>query len=129
MQNISFILLLVCFFTCSSCDKAPVEKPEDLISEDKMIVLLTDIHLAEATFTNRHYQDSLISKSSSANFYYSVLGKHQVADSVFERSYVFYLSRPRKFEKMYRQVMNNLNEMEQGFSGRGKELIDLDINK
>ncbi|MDD4143080.1 MAG: DUF4296 domain-containing protein [Prolixibacteraceae bacterium] len=129
MQNISFILLLVCFFICSSCDKPPIEKPADLISEDKMIVLLTDIHLAEATFMNRHYQDSLISKSSSANFYHSVLGKHQVPDSVFEKSYVFYLSRPKKFEKMYRQVMNNLNEMEQEFSGRERELIDLDLNK
>jgi hypothetical protein len=30
---------------------------------------------------------------------------------------------------MYRLVMNNLNEMEQEFSGRERELIDLDINK
>lgn len=129
MQKISFILLSVCFFILLSCDKPPVEKPADLIGEEQMIDLLTDIHLAEATFMNRHYQDSLLSNSSSANFYYSVLKKHQVADTVFEKSYVFYLSQPKKFEKMYRLVMNNLNEMEQEFSGRERELIDLDIKK
>jgi hypothetical protein len=129
MQKISFILLLVCFYTYYSCDKPTVEKPGDLISEEKMIALLTDIHLAEATFMNRHHQDSLLRNSSSANFYYSVLKKHEVADSVFERSYVFYLSRPKKFEKMYRMVMNNLNEMEQEFSGRERELIDLDLKE
>ena len=129
MQNISYILLFICFIIFSSCDKPPIEKPEDLIGEDQMITLLTDIHLAEATFMNRQHQDSLLSKSSSANFYYSVLEKHQIIDTVFEKSYVFYLSRPKKFEKMYRQVMNNLNEMEQQFSGREEELIELDSNK
>ena len=129
MQNISYILLCVCFLIFFSCDKRPIEKPEDLIGEEKMISMLTDIHLAEATFISRHHQDSLLRKSSSANFYYSVLEKYQVADTVFEKSYVFYLSRPKKFEKMYWQVMNKLNEMEQQFSGREEELIELDSKK
>jgi predicted DNA-binding transcriptional regulator len=67
-----------------------------------------------------------LSKSSSANFYYSVLDKYQVPDSVFEKSFIYYASQPKKFEKMYRQVMNQLNEMEQEFSGRSNDILELE---
>jgi hypothetical protein len=56
-----------------------------------------------------------------------VLEKHQVADTVFEKSYVYYASQPRKFEKMYRESMNLLNEMEEEFTGRRREQKELDI--
>ena len=120
------ILLSFFMFWFISCDKPVVEKPEKLINEEKMIEILKDIHIAEASFTNRRYQDTLLSKSNSANFYYSVLDKYQIPDSVFEKSFIYYASQPRKFEKMYRQVMNNLNEMEQEFSGRSNEILELE---
>lgn len=94
-----------------------------------MIDLLVDIHLAEATFNNRRHRDTLIEKSSSVNFYYSILEKHQIPDSVFEKSFVFYASQPRKFERMYRQTMNKLNEMEQEYSGRNTEPQELELQR
>ncbi len=114
------------FFACS---KLTVEKPAVLVQEDKMIDMLMDIHLAEATFNTRRHRDSLVMKSSSADFYYSILEKHQVPDSVFEQSFVFYASQPRKFEKMYRQAMNKLNEMEQEYSGRKTEPQELELQR
>lgn len=86
-----------------------------------MINMLVDIHIAEATF-NQMRNDSLVKKSSSVNFYYSVLDKYQVPDSVFEQSLVFYASHPKHFEEMYRKVMNKLSEKEQEYSGRKEEL-------
>lgn len=100
-----------------SCDKPVIEKPDHLLKEKKMIEMLVDIHLAEATFNHMRY-DSIVRNSSSANFYYSVLEKYQVPDSVFEKSYVYYVSDPKNFEKMYREVVNKLVEIEQDFSGR-----------
>jgi hypothetical protein len=123
-----FIITLtsLAFFSCS---KPTIEKPEILVHEDQMIDMLVDIHLAEATFNTRRHRDSLVMKSSSADFYYSILKKHQVADSVFEQSFVFYASQPRKFEKMYRQAMNKLNEMEQEYSGRKAEPQELELQR
>lgn len=118
---IIFVFLLTGFI---SCDKLPIEKPDNLISEKEMIKMLVDIHIAEATYSHMRY-DSLIKKSSSANFYYSILDKYQVADSVFEKSFVFYASAPKHFEKMYQDVMNKLSETEQEYSGR-KELLEID---
>jgi len=86
-----------------------------------MIDMLVDIHMAEATFT-RMRTDSIVKNSSSINFYYSVLEKYEVPDSVFEKSFVYYTSNPKHFEEMYREVMNKLSEIEQQYSGRKEEL-------
>lgn len=127
--KIKSILLLFLSLAFFACDEPQVQKPEMLIHEDQMIDMLADIHLAEAAFNNRRYRDSLVENSSSVNFYYSILEKYEVQDSVFEKSFVFYASQPRKFEKMYRQAMNKLNEMEQEYSGRKTEPQELELQK
>ena len=121
------LILLPIIFTF--CDKPPVDEPEILIQENKMIEMLVDIHLAEAAFNTRRFRDSTVENSSSLNFYYSVLDKYQVADTVFENSFIYYASQPRKFEKMYRQAMNKLNEMDQEFSGRRLEPEELELQR
>ncbi len=127
MKKIALLLFLA-FVALVSCDKPVFEKPDHLIKEKKMINLLVDIHLAEATY-NHMQQDSVVRKSSSANFYYSVLDKYNVPDSVFEKSFVYYASNPRNFEKMYREVMNKLGEMEQSYSGRKNDILEFELPK
>lgn len=129
MKKILIIAILPILFMYAGCDKPAVEKPENLINEKKMIGMLAEIHLAEAAYTNLRHKDSLVEKSSRANFYYSVLNKYQIPDTVFEKSLLYYASQPRNFEKMYRQVMNQLNEMEQSFSGRKNDLLDIEVQE
>lgn len=122
--KIAGFVVAALFFSCS---KPLIEKPEKLIHADKMLDMLVDVHLAESAFNTRRSRDSLVMKSSSVDFYYSVLEKYQVPDSVFEKSLVFYASQPRKFEKMYRKVLNKLNEMEHEFSGRKTKAVELEF--
>lgn len=127
MKKIAFILaLLIIAFV--ACDNEVIKKPNHLVNEKKMINMLVDIHLAEAAFNHMRY-DSIIRNSSSVNFYSSVLAKYEVADSVFEKSYVYYVSNPKNFEKMYREVMNKLSETEQAYSGRKNEILEFETPK
>ncbi|MCY1721256.1 DUF4296 domain-containing protein [Prolixibacteraceae bacterium Z1-6] len=120
------LIFLVLIFALGACKKDEViPKPKDLIKEKQMIDMLVDIHLAEATFNKFRY-DSIMQNNSSVNYYYSVLDKYQIPDSVFEKSFVYYASGPKNFEKMYRKVMNNLSQIEQEFSGRKEELLNLE---
>lgn len=128
MKN-TFVILFLISLIWVSCDKAPLEKPENLISKKKMVEMLVDVHIAEATFQNLRGRDTLVRNSSSANFYYSILEKHQVADSVFEKSFVYYAAFPKEFEKIYRDVTNILNEMEQDFSGRKNDILEFDTEE
>jgi len=109
----------------TACDEPIMPKPENLIKKKQMIDMLVDIHVAEATFNKFRY-DSIMRNNSSVNFYYSVLDKYQVTDSVFERSYIYYASVPKDFEKMYREVMNKLSVKEQELSGRKEQLLEFD---
>lgn len=120
-----FIPLIFFVVALISCDKPYIEKPDKLVSKKKMIDMLVDVHLAEATFNHMRF-DSIVRNSSSANFYYSVLEKYHVPDSVFEKSYVYYASDPKNFEKMYREVVNKLVEIEQSYSGR--KMDELEFN-
>jgi hypothetical protein len=123
-----FILFII-VFAAFACSKPPVKKPQNLLRQEKMIDILVDVHLAESSFNNRRHRDTLVERSSSADFYYSVLQKHEVQDSVFEKSLVFYASQPRQFERMYRQVMNQLTEIEQEFSGRKSDMQELELQR
>jgi len=120
-----FTFIVIAFI---SCDREVIEKPRHLVKEKQMISMLVGIHLAEVTF-NRMQTDSIVRKSSSANFYYSVLEKYEVPESVFERSLLYYASNPKNFEKLYREVMNKLSETEQGFSGRKNEILEFETPK
>lgn len=121
MKKAIFIFILL-VFAFVSCEEGVLPKPENLIKEKQMIEILADIHLAEATFTQFRY-DSAKAHSTSADFYYSILDKYQIRDSVFEQSLVFYSSTPKEFEEMYRKVMNKLSALEQEYSGRKEELL------
>ncbi len=123
-RNTVISILLILFF--AACDSQVVEKPKDLIKEKTMISMLVDIHLAEATFNSQAYRDSVVKTMSATDFYYSVLNKYNVSDSLFERSFIYYASEPKVFEKMYRKVTGRLTEMEQEFSGRKNELLEFD---
>ncbi len=110
-------LSLFLVFILAACEKTPFDKPENLIKEKQMINMLADMHLAEATYNHIRY-DSTFQNSSSSLFYYSILNKYQVPDTVFEKSYLYYASNPKNFEKMYRKVLDKLSETEQEFTGR-----------
>lgn len=127
-MKIKEIILAFIVFAFVSCDKEAIEKPRHLIREKQMINMLVDIHLAESTYVKMQ-GDSIVRKSSSANFYYSVLAKYNVPDSVFEKSFVYYASSPKNFEKMYREVMNKLSETEQEFSGRKNDILEFENPK
>ena len=90
-----------------------------------MIDMLIDMHLAEATFNHFRY-DSTFKNTSSSEFYYSILNKYQVPDTVFENSLIYYASNPKNFEKMYRKVLDKLGEIEQDYSGRPEDPLEFE---
>jgi len=107
------ITLLTVFLIVTSCGKEVVPKPQKLISRDKMVSILVDIHLADAAYQTRHYTSEEMKKYTESDFYYSVLKKHDIADAVFEESLIYYSGKPKEFEKIYSRVISKLNEMEQ----------------
>jgi len=88
--------------------------------------MLVDIHLAQATYNNQLYSNTQGKRLTETDFYYSVLHKYNIPDSVFERSFVYYASKPKVFEKMYRKVTNRLTEIEDEQTNLRNELLKIE---
>jgi len=91
--------------------------------------MLVDVHLGEAIYFNQIYSDATSRRLTTTDFYYSVLNKYNVSDTLFERSYIYYASKPKVFEKMYRKVTNNLTEIEHEYSRRQNDLLEFEDSK
>ena len=83
----------------------------------------TNVHLETAPVA------SPIKRLTSTDLYYSVLHKYNVSDSTFERSFVYYASKPKSFEKMYREVVNNLTEIEEEQRTLRNKLLELEMEE
>lgn len=109
-KQFSGILWLLFIFNFSSClDKE--ERPENLISEEKMILLLADLHTAEAYVKNTNIGFYTVD-SLQVVFYKlqeHVLQEHQIDSATFYKSYEFYLRKDLKtLDLIYQAVVDTL---------------------
>jgi hypothetical protein len=125
-MNRIILSLLALFLFNTSCNEDMADKPPHLISRDKMVGILVDIHLSDAAFQSRRYSNERLSAYTESDFYYSILKKHHFADSVFETSLIYYSSKPKEFEKIYTRVINRLTVLEQEESKKTKMPVDLE---
>jgi len=125
-MNRIIIGLLTLLLLHASCKEDMSEKPPHLISRDKMVNILVDIHMSDAAYQTRRYTNERFKIYSESDLYYSVLKKHQLADSVFETSLIYYSSKPKEFEKIYTRVINRLTLLEQEESKKSKQPVDLE---
>lgn len=121
-QKIGALLVIALVWGMTSCYTTSVPKPEKLIDKDKFIEIMVDMYLVQGINNTTVPVDS-VKTVTSTDLYFSVLGKHEVADSVFVRSLIYYSSFPKEYEKMHAKMMNILNEAELQF--KPKEKLDL----
>lgn len=86
-------------------------KPQGLITEDKMVEILIDIHLTEG------FVQSLPIPYDSSKRLYPVLEKeifekHAVPDSVYIKSLQYYLRDAIFMERVYARTIDSLSVME-----------------
>lgn len=91
----------------SSCYQ-PIPKETPILSEDKIKLILRDIHLAEALLTevaDRRSKDSL------ARMYYGQIFKlHDVDQDEFDQSMHAYFTDPPALDSLYQEVISELAE-------------------
>lgn len=92
-----------------SCSQQPA--PKGLLSEDKMVSIIVDIHLTEG-----FVQSLPIPYDSSKKVYpvleQDVFAKHGVADSVYIASLQYYLRDPVFMERVYSRAIDSLTVIE-----------------
>lgn len=103
-----FLTALVIVSACSP----ESNEPEDLISKEQMITLLTEVHILEAKIKGLK-----IRPSDSANVVYDHYEKLLFADfnisqDQYERSFNYYVDNTTEFKKIYDAVVDTLMQRE-----------------
>jgi hypothetical protein len=120
MQPLSFssinmqlfkLIAFACLVIFCSCAQKQEGLPAGILTKDKMIVVLVDIHLAEASNENRSLTAIQLNEIV-ARKYDTVMKKHDITYVQFKTSFEYYLRNPDQFDEIYQEVVNRLSAME-----------------
>lgn len=95
-----FPIIIGLFFSCANEEKAP----KNTLSQDQMVTILTDIHLAEAR-VNKLQLRSLDSSLMIFNQLKSEIWKKYKVDTLaYRESYSYYMTHPKQMTQIYEKV-------------------------
>ena len=99
---IRFIIAIGIILFISACNG----RPKGVLNQSEMTEVLTDMHLVDGSYAVQGLgSDQNIDKSV---YYTAVLNKHGVTQAEFDSSLVWYTKNPKKFEKIYNEVLVQL---------------------
>jgi len=105
-----YLGLSLAFLTACAPDgpKKTADIPAWVIPEDKMIVILTDVHIIEgARIGKKVLGDSLY----TIDHYTNLWDKHNIRESQYDSSFRFYSRNAEKMDLLYEEVITNLSTM------------------
>ncbi len=96
-------------------DASVVLSADSLITPEKMALILSDIHLADAALTNDRNRG--IATSGKARFLYEgIWRKYGISAVLYEKNLKYYLANPEAYVKVYDRVIAILEQKEPGKS-------------
>lgn len=103
MKN-SFLISLIFILLCSTCK----EEPKPNLSDEKMISVLADLHIAEAAAMSlkKNTKDSIMEV-----YYQQVFEIHEVKDSAFFKDLKMLRENPTRVEEIYQKVIEKVEQL------------------
>ncbi len=106
MQLRIIIIITLLWWGCKST-------PKGVLSEEKMVEVLTEIHIAEGRLkTVNIFGDS--AKKMAPVLYHQIYTEKQVTAKEFAASYDYYQQYPKQFEAIIDKVIIELSKKESG---------------
>ena len=102
-QSVVFTFLFLTFFSCSFKKETP--PPSDLINEQQMAVILSDLSLAEAVLNSAPLAEEIDTLKKI-----DVLKTHHVQYKQFLISFKYYSENPKKLKRIYTEVLDILSK-------------------
>lgn len=103
MRNFFYILIFVLVASCTS--NTIFKKPDDLISKEKMVNLLTDLYLATAA---KNIQN--IHSERNIDYTFLVFEKYGVDTTQFKRSNFYYTTKIDDYEDIFKEVQKRIKD-------------------
>lgn len=106
MRNKIFYLLFIVVASFTSCDN----RPDNVLSSGQMTDFLVELHRLDGTLNVKGMGNA----NDRRNIYYynSLLNKYHITKADFDSSLVWYSQNPKRFDRIYAEVLSRLNEEE-----------------
>lgn len=104
MKKFFLGLLLIFFFSCIHTDKPPA----DIMTKQEMINFLIDLHIVEAKINILSVPPDTV-KKFFPEIQDNLFEKHHITDSVYYKSYQYYLTHVDEMEEIYSAVVDSLS--------------------
>ncbi len=106
----SILYLVIGILLFSSCNTKNENKTTDgIIPESKMITIITDLHIIDATINIKHINKRNNNKKIT-KYYNYVLKKYGYNRIQFNKSIEYYSGEPEKLDKIYDKVLEELSK-------------------
>jgi hypothetical protein len=122
MRCLISLILLCCLVSCGShkTDTRPEKLPPDsIISRDRMIRILVDLHLVEATIQLQRNKGKDIRLMTQENYQW-LFSRYHISRDRFTANLDYYKQDPENFGKMYEIVVKELTDRWKRSSGSKK---------
>lgn len=113
MKYFLWLFIFPALFACrnqQSPSGSDLQQPDTLISRSQMVRILTDVHLTESVLTYLKTKGEA-SKSLSDDYYNAVFSKYKISRKNFESNFNYYKRDQEDLEKIYEEVINNLESL------------------
>lgn len=108
MKKIIFFISTA--FIISSCMEKEINIPENVLKQNEMSSILTDIHIAQSAVNNKIVTDSM---NYTFNDYLNyILKQRKIKKEDFLSSLKFYSEHPDILQEVYDSVLTSLSRME-----------------
>ncbi|CAN5485632.1 hypothetical protein BH09BAC4_BH09BAC4_13210 [soil metagenome] len=102
--------LLVSGWLMVACTAPEDERPDNLIAQDKMVDILTEVHIAESQVSRLSLGSLDSSNIAYKHLENQIFRKFAVDTAMYRKSYIFYSSHPSDMEAIYKQVTERLKQ-------------------
>lgn len=115
MKIVWVLAVAFLFFSCQNVEK--VEKPENLIPQQKMAEVLTDLSLLNSA---KNYNRRLLEDTGLKPDEY-LYSKHNIDSAQLSQSTRYYASNQNQLEAIYKKVKNNLEKLQRELAKKKKK--------
>ncbi|KAB1062841.1 DUF4296 domain-containing protein [Salibacter halophilus] len=121
MRNFLFIAFIsLISFGCSS-DEEKATPPNDIIQQEQMVQILTDIQIAEAIYQRGNFpKDDYDGKKYVLKMYQKIFEKYEIDEQKFKQSLTWYEEHPKILADVYDEVLNELSQREANLRDKRK---------
>lgn len=106
----AFISLMMTFLCYASCTNRKSNLPEGVLTEEKMVDVLTDIRLAEGSFRVLS-QNGMISLNYIDSSYQQIYKLHKIESWQMDSSLSFYSNHPKILHDIFEKSADQLTDI------------------